>query len=94
MNKVLSVEPVKDKIYQVRGKKVMLDKDVAELYEVETKVLMQVVKRNVKRFPGDFMYHPASKELMALRSQIVTSRSVLLENKELMNLMSQIGTSN
>ncbi len=73
MNKVLSVEEVKDKIYQVRGKKVMMDKDLAELYGVSTKRLNEQVKRNSKRFPGDFMYLLTRQEVVNLRSQIATS---------------------
>ena len=74
MGKKFSDEKIKDKIYHIRGKKVMLDEDLAELYGVETKVLIQAVKRNGKRFPSDFMYHLTRKELMTLRSQIVTSK--------------------
>ena len=54
--KEIAVELVATKILVVRGKKVMLDRDLAELYGVETKVLLQSVKRNAKRFPEDFMY--------------------------------------
>jgi hypothetical protein len=72
--KMLSVEQIKDKIYQFRGKNVMMDKDLANLYGVPTKVLLQAVKRNEKRFPSDFMYHITRKELMCLRSQFVTSK--------------------
>jgi phage regulator Rha-like protein len=53
----------------------MLDSDLAELYEVETKVLLQAVKRNVQRFPEDFMFQLNDEEFMNLRSQIVTSSS-------------------
>jgi hypothetical protein len=74
MGKLLTDEKIRDKIYQVRGKKVMLDEDLAELYGVQTKVLIQAVKRNIKRFPDDFMRHLRWKELMSLRSQFVTSK--------------------
>ena len=57
-------------IYQIRGQKVMLDKDLAKLYGVETKVLNQAVKRNINRFPEDFMFQLTHEE--CLRSQIVT----------------------
>lgn len=60
-------------IYVIRDQKVMLDKDLAELYEVETKVLNQAVKRNISRFPGDFMFQLTTEECENLRSQIVTS---------------------
>ena len=74
MDKVLAVEKIKDKIYHLRGKKVMLDKDLAELYGVETRILIQAVRRNIKRFPGDFVYHLTIKEVASLRSQIVISK--------------------
>ena len=61
-----------NKIYVIRGIKVMLDKDLAALYEVETKVFNQAVKRNIKRFPADFMFKLEKEEFQSLRSQIVT----------------------
>lgn len=60
-------------ILLVRGEKVMLDADLAALYEVETKVLIQAVKRNIKRFPQDFMFQLSKEEFTHLRSQSVTS---------------------
>ena len=66
-------ETVIRKIYMIRGEKVMLDKDLAELYEVDTKVFNQAVKRNIDRFPPDFMFRLNKKEYDHLRSQIVTS---------------------
>ena len=69
----LSHEVVERKIYAIRNKKVMLDKDLAELYQVPTKILVQAVKRNSKRFPLDFMYQLVYKEVANLRSQFVTS---------------------
>lgn len=65
---------IETKIYEVRGMKVMLDSDLAKLYEVETKVLNQAVKRNIKRFPSDFMFQLTKNELEILRSQIVTTK--------------------
>ncbi|MBP5527447.1 MAG: ORF6N domain-containing protein, partial [Bacteroidales bacterium] len=50
------IEVIKHRIYEVRGQRVMLDRDLAELYNVETKVLNQAVKRNIERFPEDFMF--------------------------------------
>lgn len=61
------------KILLIRGQKVMLDRDLATLYEVETKVLMQAVKRNIERFPDDFMFQLNNQELRDLKSQFVTS---------------------
>ena len=66
-------EAVISKIFIVRGKKVMLDKDLAALYDVETKALNQAVKRNLLRFPADFMFQLSEQEFENLRSQIVTS---------------------
>ncbi len=66
-------EIVMNKIYLIREQKVMLDRDLALLYGVETKVLKQAVKRNVQRFPDDFMFEITNKEFENLRSQIVTS---------------------
>ena len=66
-------EIVMNKIYLIRGQKVMLDSDLAELYQVETKRLKEQVKRNKKRFPSDFMFQLSEKEFEILRSQIATS---------------------
>jgi hypothetical protein len=63
-----------DRIYFIRDQKVMLDRDLAELYGVETKILNQAVKRNSKRFPEDFMFQLSENEFESLRSQIVTSK--------------------
>ena len=73
MNKLEMVEKIENKIFQIRGKKVMLDKDLAMLYGVPTKVLTQTVKRHKMRFPHDFMYQLTQQEVTILRSQIVTS---------------------
>jgi phage regulator Rha-like protein len=66
-------EVVMNKIYLIRGHKVMLDRDLAELYGVETKQLKRAVKRNMDRFPGDFMFELDDQELENLRSQFGTS---------------------
>ena len=70
---VVPDEVVMNKIYVIRNQKVMLDRDLAELYQVETKVLNQQVKRNLKRFPDDFMFQLTQSEFENLKSQIVTS---------------------
>lgn len=62
-----------DKIYIIRGQKVMLDKDLAEMYRVEVRVLNQSVKRNMIRFPEDFMFQLTEEEWQNLKSQFVTS---------------------
>lgn len=66
---------IKNLIYVIRGQKVMLDSDLAQLYEVETKVLNQAVKRNITRFPSNFMFQLSKEEWINLRSQIVTFRN-------------------
>ena len=74
MSKEIALEErVESRIYLIRGKKVMLDSDLAELYETETKGLLQAVKRNLERFPEDFMFQLNQKEYEVLRSQFVTS---------------------
>ncbi|MEO7444776.1 MAG: ORF6N domain-containing protein [Ferruginibacter sp.] len=70
---VLPEEFIINRIYNFRGQKVMLDKDLAELYGVATKVLNQAVKRNSERFPADFMFQLTKKEYEILKSQFVTS---------------------
>ena len=73
MAELVPVERIFGKIFLIRDTKVMLDMDLAELYGVETKVLKQAVRRNIKRFPDDFMFELTYQELRDLRSQIVTS---------------------
>jgi len=68
-------ETIEGKILLIRGKKVILDRDLAVLYEVQTKVLKQAVRRNAKRFPDDFMFELTTKEFENWRSQFVTSKS-------------------
>ncbi len=70
---VLPDETVMNKILLIRGQKVMLDSDLAELYGVETKALKQSVKRNPSRFPDDFMFELTENEAEILRSHFVTS---------------------
>ena len=85
---------VKSKIYTIRGQKVMLDFDLAQMYEVETRVLNQSVKRNIERFPDDFMFQLTKGEFDILKSQFVisnihdsesvgalTSQNVILKNR-------------
>lgn len=67
------IKSIQSRIYEVRGERVMLDFDLALLYEVETKVLNQAVKRNIERFPDDFMFRLSPNEWESMRSQIVTA---------------------
>lgn len=71
----LSIIRIQNKIYEIRGLKVMLDRDLATLYEVETRILNQAVRRNIDRFPPDFMFQLTAKEFQNWKSQIVTSNS-------------------
>ena len=76
MNSIVQIHKL---IYEIRGHKVMLDSDLARLYEVETKALNQAVKRNIERFPEDFMFQLTEEEFeIWVRSQIVTSKLATL----------------
>ena len=70
------IEVIKHRIYEVRGLRVMLDRDLAELYNVETRALNQAVRRNINRFPEDFMFVMTEDEMNAWKSQIVMSNSI------------------
>ncbi|MFZ3138005.1 MAG: ORF6N domain-containing protein [Thermodesulfovibrionales bacterium] len=75
MNPIVPIEVIEKKIYLIRSRKVMLDSDLAELYKVETRTLIQAVKRNINRFPSDFMFQLDYQEVASLRSQIVISKT-------------------
>ncbi len=77
---VLPEKRLESKIYFIRGKKVMIDKDLAELYQVETKILNRAVRRNLDRFPDDFMFQMSKKEMEIWKFQFGTS------NREKMGL--------
>lgn len=68
---VNDIDVIKNRIYEVRGQRVMLDRDLAELYGVETRVLNQAVKRNIERFPEDFMFQLTAEERDRMSSQFV-----------------------
>lgn len=78
MNKAVSITEtlIESKIYLIRGQKIMLDLDLAEMYDVATKVLKQAVRRNIERFPEDFMFEMTEEELANWRSHFVTSNSL------------------
>jgi len=75
MNKIVSQEHVENRILIIRGKKVLLDKDLAMLYGVSTKRLNEQVRRNIKRFPSDFMFKLTAEEVLLLRPIILGLRS-------------------
>ncbi len=74
-NLIVSVAQIESRIFLIRGQKVMLDSDLAKLYGVENRALNQAVKRNVERFPEDFMFQLTSEEHESLRSQFVTLKT-------------------
>ena len=75
MKELVPVERITSKIYFIRGQRVMLDRDLAELYGVETRALKQAVRRNRDRFPEDFMFELSAGEFNNWRSQFVISKS-------------------
>ena len=87
MENEISTLQIEKKIFVIRGVQVMIDRDIAELYGVETRVLNQAVKRNIERFPAEFMFQLNEEEFENWKSQIVIS------NTGNDNLMSQIATS-
>ncbi|MBS9766602.1 MAG: ORF6N domain-containing protein [Flavobacteriaceae bacterium] len=72
---IIPNQMISNKIYLIRNQKVMLDRDLAELYQVETRTLKQSVRRNIERFPEDFMFEMTDEEFQNWRSQIVMSNS-------------------
>ncbi len=86
------IQTIQNRIYEIRGQRVMLDFDLAAMYGVETRALKQSVKRNIERFTEDFMFQLTKGELEILKSQIVTSNVV--DNQDDSNWKSQIATSN
>ena len=79
----MQTQIIQQKIFEIRGQKVMLDFDLAELYEVETKVFNQAVKRNIESFPDDFMFRLTIDEWNLMRSQIVTSYNQKTDNENI-----------
>ena len=71
----MEVEHIKNSILEIRGKKVMLDNELAKIYNIETRVLKQAVRRNIERFPMDFMFELTQEEWKTIRSQIVMFNS-------------------
>ena len=86
------IQTIQNKIFEIRGQRVMLDFDLAAMYGVETRRLNEQVKRNIERFPEDFMFQLTKGELEILKSQIVISN--VADNQDDSNWKSQIATSN
>jgi hypothetical protein len=94
MKELIPVEVIERKIYLIRGEKVMLDSDLADLYGVMVKVLNQAVKRNIRRFPEDFMFQLTQEEDESLRSQIVTLKKGRGEHRKyLPNVFTEQGVA-
>ena len=72
----MPVEIIEKRIYLIRGQKVMLDKDLAELYGVRTFVLNQAIKRNVERFPSDFMFFLTREEILRISQTVISSKNI------------------
>ncbi|MDE7418661.1 MAG: ORF6N domain-containing protein [Muribaculaceae bacterium] len=87
------IEIIRSKIYEIRGQKVMLDRDLAEMYGVETRALNQAVKRNVDRFPEDFMFQMTSEEVEIWKSQIVMSNSVKMGIRRNPHVFTELGVA-
>lgn len=68
----MELQPIQSKIYEIRGQRVMLDFDLAELYQVETRTLKQAVRRNIERFPGDFMFEITEAEYNCLKNSMTS----------------------
>lgn len=93
MTEIIPIERIETRIFTIRNQKVMLDRDLAELYQVETRVLVQAVKRNADRFPADFMFQLSKEELENWKSQIVISNSVKMGLRKMPYAFTELGVS-
>ncbi len=84
---------IQNKIYEIRGQKVMLDRDLAQMYGVETRVLNQAVKRNADRFPADFMFQLTDKEIEGWKSQNVISNSIRMGLRKAPYAFTELGVA-
>ena len=87
------IKSIQNRIYEIRGERVMLDKDLASLYEIEAKVLNQAVKRNSKRFPKDFMFQLTMDEFEELKFQIETTENGNSSRSQLVTLKTGRGSN-
>ncbi|MBL7745590.1 MAG: ORF6N domain-containing protein [Chitinophagaceae bacterium] len=87
------IKSIQNRIYEIRGERVMLDRDLAALYEIEVKVLNQAVKRNSKRFPGDFMFQLTKEEFEELRFQVETSEEGKSSRSQIVTLNTGRGSN-
>ncbi|MDR2207350.1 MAG: ORF6N domain-containing protein [Flavobacteriaceae bacterium] len=84
------IQSIQNRIYEIRGERVMLDRDLAALYEIETRIFNQAVKRNIKRFPKDFMFQLTKEEWDEIRFQVESMSSQIVMSKTGDSLRSQI----
>ena len=82
------IQSVQNRIYEIRGERVMLDFDLAALYEVETRVLNQAIKRNLKRFPEDFMFRLTADEWNKIRTEFSMSSEKNMSSQFVMTYFS------
>lgn len=87
------LQVIQSKIYEIRGQRVMLDRDLAEMYGVETRALNQAVKRNIDRFPGDFMFQLTDEEFQNWKSQIVITNSINMGVRRMPYAFTELGVS-
>lgn len=87
------ITSIQNRIYDIRGERVMLDKDLAILYEIEVKVLNQAVKRNIKRFPKDFMFHLTNEEFIELKLQFESSEQYESSRSQIVTLKTGRGSN-
>lgn len=90
-NPMKEITVIQNKIYEIRGQRVMLDRDLAELYGVTTSALNQAVKRNSDRFPPDFMFRLTDAETENWKSQIVISNSVKMGMMRKQHVFTELG---
>ena len=95
MSENLQLQPadIQNKIFTIRGQRVMIDRDLAEIYGVETRVLNQAVKRNVERFPEDFMFQMTEKEFQYWKSQIVISNALTMSLRKKPCVFTELGVA-
>jgi len=84
---------IQSKIYEIRGQKVMIDRDLAEMYGVETRALNQAVKRNIDRFPEDFMFQLTDEEFLNWKSQFVITNSINMGARRKPYAFTELGVS-
>ena len=89
----MDLQLIQSIIYEIRGQKVMLDRDLAEMYSVETRVLNQAVKRNIDRFPDDFMFQLTEDEFQNWKSQIVITNSINMGLRSKPYAFTELGVS-